>query len=157
VSAERVTAAAYGTVLVLAALPLVHPEDVVDGAGWELVAGVGGATWLAHLFAEVVGDHLRHRAAAHERTEIARAMVDGLPILAAAVLPALALLLGRLDLLGSRGALWTAVTIAIVQLVGLGAFVGTVASDGRSTRWVYAGVTAVFGVVVVAIKLVVQH
>ena len=157
VSAERVSAAAYGTVLILAALPLIHPDDVVDGVGWELVVSVGGATWLAHLFAEVVGDHLRHNAAAHELAEIARAMVDGLPIIAAAVLPAAALLLGRLGTLSSRGAIWTAVTLAVAQLVCLGAFVGTVASDRRSDRWVYAGATALFGLAVVVTKIVLGH
>jgi len=156
-SAERVSAAAYGTVLVLAALPLVHPDDVADGAGWELVVGVGGATWLAHLFAEVVGDHVRHSAAAHERSEIARAMVDGLPILAAALLPATALLFGRLELLSGRGALWTAVVLAVVQLVGLGAHVGSVSGGGRAARLTYAGATAAFGLAVVTIKVILGH
>ena len=143
--------------LVLAALPLIHPEDVIDGVGWELAVGVGGATWLAHLFAEVVGDHVRHSAVAHERTEIARAMVDGLPILVAAVLPAAALLLGRLEVLSGRGALWSAVIVAVVQLVGLGAYVGALATERRSERWLYAGATALFGLVVVAIKVVLGH
>jgi hypothetical protein len=156
-SAERISAAAYGTVLILAALPLVHPDDVAEGVGWELVVAVGGATWLAHLFAEVVGDHVRHSAAAHERSEIEHAMVDGLPILAASILPAVALLLGRLEVLSSRGALWVAVVVAVVQLVGLGAFVGAVVDEGRSARWVYAGATAAFGLAVVAIKLVLGH
>jgi len=156
-SAERVSAAAYGTVLVLAALPLVQPDEVLEGAGWELVVGVGGATWLAHLFAEVVGDHVHHSAAAHERAEIARAMVDGLPILAAAVLPAVALLLGRLEVLSGRGALWTAVVLAVVQLVGLGAYVGGLSGGGRAARLTYAGVTALFGLAVVTIKVVLGH
>jgi hypothetical protein len=156
-SAERVTAASYGTVLVLAALPLIHPEDVANGVGWELVVGVGGATWLAHLFAEVVGDHVRHTAAAHERSEIARAMTDGLPILVAAVPPALALILGRVGLLSTRAALWAAVAVAVGQLIGLGAYVGAVSSPRRSQRWAYAGCTALFGLAVVALKLVLGH
>ena len=156
-SAERVSAAAYGTVLILAALPLVHPEDVLDGVGWELLVGIGGATWLAHLFAEVVGDHVRHSAVAHERSEIARAMIDGLPILAAVVLPAFALLFGRLEVLSPRGALWAAVAVAVVQLVGLGAYVGAVSDERSSARWTYAGATALFGLAVVVIKVVLGH
>jgi hypothetical protein len=156
-SAERISAAAYGTVLILAALPLIHPDDIADGVGWELVVGVGVATWMAHLFAEVVGDHVRHRAAAHERAEIARAMVDGLPILAAVVLPTAALLLGRLEVVSGRSALWAAVGVAVLQLVGLGAFVGALASERRSERWLYAAATALFGVAVVAIKVALGH
>jgi hypothetical protein len=157
ISAERVSAAAYGTVLTLATLPFIRPQDVADGAGWELVVGIGGATWLAHLFAEVVGDHVRHTAAAHERAEITRAMVDGLPILLAVVPPAAALLLGRLQVLSSRTALWAAVTVGLAQLVGLGAFVGTIATERRSQQWLYAGVTALFGLVVVLIKVILGH
>ena len=51
-------------------------------------------------------------------------MVDGLPIPLAALLPAVMLLLGRLDVLDHRDALWASVAVAIGQLVGVGAFAG---------------------------------
>jgi hypothetical protein len=57
--AELVSAGCYGTVLVLAALGVVGVSDVALGHGSELVAGVGLATWLAHIFAELVGGHAR--------------------------------------------------------------------------------------------------
>jgi hypothetical protein len=154
--AERVSAASYGSVLVLAALAVVDADSVNDGWGWELVTGVGVATWIAHLYAEVVGEHLRHTAA-HTRAEIARAMADGSPILLATVLPAIVLLLGRLDVLDSRASLWAAVVVAFLQLVGLGALVGQVVSARRSRAWVYAGVTAAFGLLVVSLKVVLGH
>jgi hypothetical protein len=154
--AERLSAACYGTVLVLVALPLVDAEEVSAGWGWELVTGVGVATWLAHLYAEVVGDNVRHESGVDRRV-IATAMVDGLPIPLAAVLPAVMLLLGRLDVLDPRVALWSAVAVAIGQLVGLGAFVGrTVSPRGMSVRR-YACATAAIGVVVVGLKLVLGH
>ena len=154
--AARVSAASYGSVLVLAALAVIDGEDVASGWGWELATGVGVATWIAHLYAEVVGDHLRH-VAAHEREEILRAMFDGLPILLATVPPAIALVLGRLDVVEPRVALWVAVTIAFVQLVGLGAFVGSVMSGRHSKTWLYAAVTAAFGLAVVSLKVVLGH
>ena len=156
--AERLSAACYGTVLVLAALPLIHPDDVASGWGWELVTGVGVATWLAHLFAEVVGDHVR-RGAPVDRVEVVRAMVDGLPILLAAVLPAAVLLLGRVDVLTARTALWLSVAVAVGQLVGVGALVGAhLSTRGASTRvWGYALGTAVIGLAVVTIKLLLDH
>jgi hypothetical protein len=155
--AERVSAASYGSVLVLSALALIDAEAVGDGWGWELVTGVGVATWVAHLYAEVVGEHLRHAAAAHTRAELARAMADGFPILLATVLPAITLLLGRLDVLDPGVALWAAVAVAFAQLVGLGAFVGEVMSGRHSQAWVYAAVTAAFGLVVVTLKVVLGH
>jgi hypothetical protein len=154
--AERLSAACYGTVLVLTALPVIDADEVASGLGWELVTGVGVATWLAHFYAEVVGDHLRHGSAL-DRTEIRRAMVDGLPILLAAVLPALVLMLGRVDVLDPRVALWTSVGVAIGQLVAVGAFVGLSVSPRDKSVWSYAGVTAAIGIAVVILKLVLGH
>ena len=154
--AERLSAACYGTVLVLAALPLIDADEVASGLGWELVTGVGVATWIAHLYAEVIGDHVR-RGAAVDRTEITRAMVDGLPILLAAVLPAFMLFLGRVDVLDHRVALWAAVAVAIGQLVGVGAFVGGSVSGRGASVWSYAGVTAAIGIAVVILKLALGH
>jgi hypothetical protein len=154
--AEQLSAACYGTVLVLAALPLIDADDVASGWGWELVTGVGVATWMAHLYAEVVGDHFR-RGSALDRNEITRAMVDGLPILLAAVLPAVVLLLGRVDVLDESVALWISVGVAIAQLVGVGAFVGGSVSHRRASVWSYAGVTAAIGIAIVTIKLALGH
>jgi hypothetical protein len=154
--AERLSAASYGTVLVLASLALIDAADVSSGLGWELVTGVGVATWLAHLFAEVVGDHIRRRTAL-DRDELTRAMADGFPILLAAVPPGAILLLGRLDVLDDDVALWGSIAIALVQLAGVGAIVGsTVAGRGKGT-WSYAAATAAFGVVVVGLKLALTH
>jgi hypothetical protein len=154
--AERVSAAIYGTVLVLAALPLIDVADVESGAGWGLVSGVGAATWVAHFFAEVVGDGLRH-GAAHDRAEVGSAMADGLPILLAAIAPALMLFLGRVDVIGSRGALWAALVVGLVQLAGVSAFVRWAASPADAKPWSYAALTVVIGVVVVVLKLRLSH
>lgn len=155
-AAQLLTAAAYGTVLVLAALPLLTPAEVESGVGWELVAGVGVATWIAHLYAEAVGDHVR-RGSALDGAELRRAMSDGLPILLAAVPPGVALALGRLGVLEPNTARWTAVAVAIVQLVGVGVLVGSIVSKGRARTWSYAAATALIGVGVVAIKLMLGH
>jgi hypothetical protein len=154
--AERLSAASYGTVLVLASLALIDAEDVSSGLGWELVTGVGIATWLAHLFAQVVGDHVR-RGSPVDRDEFARAMADGIPIPLAAVAPAVMLGLGRLDVLDDAAALWAAIAIAIVQLAGVGAIVGSTVSGRGKATWSYAAATAVFGLFVVSLKLALTH
>ena len=46
------SAASYGTILVLAALALIDADDVSSGLGWELAWASGAATWIAHLYAE---------------------------------------------------------------------------------------------------------
>ena len=154
--AERVSAAAYGTVLVLASLALIDSDEVASGWGWELVTGVGLATWVAHLYAELVGDHVRHTAAPG-RHELRRAMADGFPILLAAVPPGVVLLLGRVDLLAPRAALWAAVVIAFLQLVAVGGVVGLLVSDRQSKAWRFAAVSGGFGTIVVLLKVVLGH
>jgi hypothetical protein len=154
--AERVSAAAYGTVLVLAALAVLNVSSVSSGLGWELVTGVGLATWIAHIYAEVVGDHIRHDAAL-DRGEIARSVADGLPIPLTAVAPAVTLGLGGLEVLTPSVALWGALLVALLQLVGLGAFVGWTMSDRVASVWSYAGVTAAIGLAVVTVKLLLLH
>jgi hypothetical protein len=153
---ELVSAASYGTVLTLVSLAAIDPEAVDSGLGWEIVTGVGVATWLAHLYAEVVGDHIRYDAPL-DRQEMAEAAVDGIPIVVAAVLPAVMLLLGRLDVLDDRVALWAAVAVALAQLVGLGAFVGHATSAHRTAAWSYAAATGAIGLAVVILKLLLGH
>jgi hypothetical protein len=99
--AELVSAAAYGTVLVLGALATVGIWEIEVGYGLELVGGVGLATWTAHLFAELLGGHIRDPEPLRGG-EVRRALADGSPILAATVLPASALALGKLDVLRQR-------------------------------------------------------
>ena len=142
--------------LVLVALAAIDVDRVKSGLGWGLITGVGVATWIAHLYAEVVGAHLRYGRAVH-RQEIVEAMVDGFPIPLAAVPPAAMLLLGRLDVVDPRVALWAAVTVAFVQLVGLGAYVGATVASRSAGAWLYAVATILIGVAVVGFKLVLAH
>jgi hypothetical protein len=74
------------------------------------------------------------------------------------VVPAVMLGLGRVDLLEARVALWAAVVVAILQLVGVGALVGaSVSPRRRAFVWSYAGATAAIGIAVVTIKLALGH
>ena len=153
---QQVSAGTYGTVLILAALSVIEADEVGSGAGWELVTGVGIATYIAHAYAEVMGDHVRHRSSL-DRKEIARAMTDGTPVVFAALVPALALGLGRLDAISSTAALWVAVAVAVLQLVGVGLFVGWAVTPRRPHWWAYGVAAAAMGVVVVVLKLSLSH
>jgi hypothetical protein len=154
--AELATAAVYGTVLVLAAVAVIDADNVASGLGWELVVGVGAATWIAHLYAEVVGEHLR-RGSTLKRREITRSMLDGLPIILAALAPGVVLLLGRLEILDAQVAVWVAFAVGFVQLLGLGAAIGAVLADSGATPWQFAAVNGLIGLAVVALKLLLGH
>jgi hypothetical protein len=154
--AELVSAACYGSVLVLAALSVIGVSDVALGHGAELIAGVGMATWLAHIFAELLGGHVRHPEPLR-RSEVVGAVADGSPILAASVLPAIVLGFARLDLLNDSTARIAAIVVAILQLFGIGAFVAHVAPAPPAARWTFAAATATIGVAVVALTVLLGH
>jgi hypothetical protein len=154
--ADLVSAATYGTVLVLAALSAVGVSDVALGHGSELVAGVGLATWLAHVFAVLLGDHVRHHGALRAG-EVGWAMAQGSPILASTVLPALVLMLGRLDVLADGAARIAAIVVAVVQLLAIGAFVGWVVPARPAAIWAFAGATVAAGTAVAAVTVALGH
>jgi hypothetical protein len=154
--AELVSAASYGTVLVLAALSVISVSDVALGHGSELVASVGLATFLAHLFAELLGGHVRHDEPLGAG-EVRRAMVDGSPILLASVLPAVVLTLGRLEVVSGDTARVLAMVVGVLQLVAIGAFVGRVAPGRSVARWTFTAVTALAGLLVVILSVGLGH
>ena len=154
--AERVRAASYGTVLVIAALGVTTVADVGLGYSAELVLGVGAATWVAHLYAELLGRHVVEREPLR-RAEVYEAMIDGSPILLATVLPGAVLLIGRGGLAAADTARSTAIIVAFIQLVGIGVLVARVAPGRAHTAWFFAGVTAAVGVVVGALTLLLGH
>jgi hypothetical protein len=149
-------AAAYGTILVLAGLEAVTPSDVQSGHGLELVAGIGVATWLAHTFAEVLGLQLR-RPNAFTWADLWFAAATSGPIILATVGPALLLALGRFDVLSDDVALWLAVAVGVLQLVVLGAVVGSTHRASRARRWAFVAATVAIGALVVLIKVVLSH
>jgi len=154
--AERVRTASYGSVLVLAALSVVGVSDVALGHGAELVAGVGVATWVAHLFAELLAGHVQRREPL-ERNEVIRAAVDGSPIIASTVLPATVLLFGRLDLMTDSAARIVAIVVAVLQLFSIGVFVARVAPMRAGATWMFAGIMAGIGIVVVVLTVWLGH
>ena len=153
---ERVNAAAYGTVLVLVALSAIEVADVADGHSATLIAGVGVSTWIAHLFAELLGEHVRHGAAV-SWAEVRRASIDGSPILIATVLPALVLFLGKIELLDYGFARNLAILVAVLQLSLIGGIVARSTPGSPTPAWTFAISTAVAGIVVVALKVWLGH
>lgn len=155
-AADLITAAAYGSVLILGALAFVAPEDVADGHGKELVAGVGVATWAAHVFADLVGEHVRHS----DRLtggELRWSLMSGLPILAATVLPGVAIALGQLEAISDELAIWAATIVGIVQMVAVGVTVGLLQERAHRKVWQFVLATAVFGLAVTAVKIQFAH
>ncbi len=152
---ERVRAASYGAVLVIAALVVTTVSDVGLGYAAELVFGVGAATWIAHLYAELLGRQVIAREPLW-RAGIRDVMVDGSPILLATVLPAIVLIIGRGDAVSAEVTRTCAIAVAFAQLVGICAFVARAAPQ-RHAGWIVAGVTASIGIAVGMAVVVLGH
>ena len=83
--------------------------------------------------------------------------MSGTPILVATVLPGVALGLGRLAAIGDDVAIWIATTIALCQMVGVGATVGMLREGGRRSVWWFVLATGAFGLAVTAVKVQLGH
>jgi hypothetical protein len=155
-AARFVSAATYGTVIALGAVVLATPGDVRSGFGIELVLGAGLATWVAHGFAELVGEQLRQDEQV-DRADLRRVALVGSPILGASILQALALLPGRLEWISARAALWIAFAVGIGELVAVGVVVAYARRARPAQMWRFALGIAAVGIVVVAVKLLLDR
>ncbi len=154
--ARLVSSATYGNVLVLAALSVISAIHVSVGYGAELALGVGVATWVAHVYAELLGGHVELQRPMH-RSDVTRAMADAGPILLGPILPAAALLLGKFDAVDEGAARNLAILVTIVQLLAIGVFVAKVSPARRSAVWIFAAVTVAIGIAVVGLTTWLGH
>ncbi|MEV0355507.1 hypothetical protein AB0H71_05515 [Nocardia sp. NPDC050697] len=154
-AAARVSAYVYGNVLILAAL---IPIPVSPGhVGILIVVGVALSTFVAHAFAESIGQGIRENrtlTAADRRAELR----DSLPILTAAVLPCAVLACAWLGWLEPRTAQLLAEGTVLARIGGTAFVVRRVEGrrPQRSTLIQALLVTAVATAVVV-VKVILTH
>ncbi|MCC3312562.1 hypothetical protein [Nocardia africana] len=154
-AASRISAYVYGNILILAALiPVTTTEEHV---GILVVIGTALSTFVAHAFAEGVGQAVRENRALtpRQRWEDLR---DSVPILSSAVLPSIILACAAVDWLAPRTA---QIVAEVAMLVRIGGIVFVIerlkgARPGRSTIFTALLLTAVATTVVV-VKVVLTH
>jgi uncharacterized membrane protein len=116
--------AIYGTILVLAVIAaLSHDPGLGPG---EVLAGMLGSSlvyWMAHLYADVLG---RRAAGVVEPLPamVAEAATVEWPLVEAALLPAIPLVLGMLGILDRGPAVTLAVIVALADLLVWGYVAG---------------------------------
>ncbi|MDG3008689.1 hypothetical protein G4X40_00830 [Rhodococcus sp. D2-41] len=144
-AAGRISAYVYGNILILAALvPLTLSKS--DTAGILIVVGTSFSTFLAHLFAESVGDQVRGSP-----EPLSRLLRDSLPILTSAVIPVLVLVTVWQGWLTPRLGHLLAELYLVVRLAGI----PVVITRLRGTRPTGATLFGGLGLVVVALVIVV--
>ena len=154
-AASRISAYIYGNILVLAALVPVPVADT--SLGMAVVIGTALSTFVAHSFAEAVGDSVRQGTAltaAERRTELR----NSVPILSSAVLPSVILCTGWIGWLEPRTAQVLAEIAVLVRIAGIVFVIGRLRGErpNGTTMW-GAAVLAVLAIMVVALKIALTH
>ena len=146
----------YGTVVVMATLTAAYASE---SSPWKLaiiVATTAFVLWIAHLYAHALSEsiNLDRRLTAEEVVSVAR---RELGILAAAILPCAALVLGAIDVFEERTAIWLALGIGLGTLAAEGVRYARIERLGRLGLVAAVVGNVVLGSFVVLLKVVVAH
>jgi hypothetical protein len=114
------------------------------------ILGTAFIYWLAHLHARTLGDSVKHRT--HPVDAFKEALAETWPILAAASVPALILLVIQLIGIPLRTGAWIAVIASTVLLTIYSFFAGRRGGLGLRGSLVSAAVGAGLGILVIALK-----
>jgi hypothetical protein len=155
VGAERdYTPAVYGALLVTTLVAVQWRADAIpELIALTLVTGVG-VFWLAHVWAGVVNHRIHGTLVRGDLVAIAR---DESPMLAAVLLPALALAFGPLLGLPVDVAIGLALFVSLAQLFVWGLAVGRAAHSSWHLALGVAVVDCALGILIVALKVVILH
>jgi hypothetical protein len=153
---SRQAGAVYGTILVLSVIAGVS-EDADAGAasvlGAVLLTSV--AFWIAHVYAESLTARI-DRPDARWRELVRRAVTREWPLLQAAFVPSIPLLLGVVGALSRATAIDVAIALALADLFAWGVAVGRATHQAGLRAALSGFVNVALGGVVVALKVVVH-
>ncbi|MEE2032223.1 hypothetical protein [Rhodococcus chondri] len=154
-AASRISAYIYGNILVLAALVPVTTSD--EHVGILVVLGTALSTFVAHVFAEAVGQSVRERSAL-TRAEKLRELRNSVPILSSAVLPCTILAIGLLGWIEPRTAQIVAEVAVLVRIGGIVWVIGRLKGESPTRASVVAAVLlTVVATAVVIVKILFTH
>lgn len=149
-----VASAIYGSMLVTVLLAAQNrSESSVARIGLYVSVGII-AFWLTHIWATIVGLRLEGRVTLPVAAEAAR---EESPMLAAAILPLLALGLGVIGILGHDQALDVALAVAVAQLFVWGVAVGRAVGRSWTAALGIGLVDLLLGLAIVSLKVFVLH
>jgi ABC-type dipeptide/oligopeptide/nickel transport system permease component len=114
------------------------------------ILGTAFIYWLAHLHARTLGDAVKHRT--HPIDALREALAETWPILAAAVLPAVILLMAKVVGAEIRRAAWIAVIASTVLLALYSFFAGRRGGLGLGGSLLSGAIGAALGILIVVLK-----
>ncbi|MFD4366262.1 hypothetical protein [Rhodococcus sp. NPDC058521] len=154
-AAGRVSAYVYGNILVLAALvPVTRSQETL---GVAVVLGAALSTFVAHAFAEVVGQNIRTGEKLDRAQRLAE-LRDGVPILSSAFMPIAILSTAWLGWLEPRTAQLVAEAVMVCRIASISYVISRLRGD--PVRWhthLAAFVLAFVAALVVLLKILLTH
>jgi hypothetical protein len=114
------------------------------------ILGTAFIYWLAHLHARTLGDAVKHRT--HPIDALREALAETWPILAAAVLPAVIMLMAKVVGAEIRRAAWIAVIASTVLLALYSFFAGRRGGLGLGGSLLSGAIGAALGILIVVLK-----
>ena len=153
---SRVSAYVYGNILVLAAVTEADSATILSWTALIVVAGTTITTFLAHIFAHMIGQQLGRTdddSRAHVRDEVR----DSVPIVSAGSVPALMMLLSAAHVLPPLWAQLIASAIVVGRLALMGFMIGRLTSRKSTLGMLWSGVVvAGLSAVIVGAKILVN-
>jgi hypothetical protein len=154
-------AAIYGTIVYASVVAASSVDNQDQGSAVQiLVFSVVSIVvfWLAHVYSTALGFHGdADRIGDRMRDSLRHAMAESAGMLEAAVVPSIPLLLAVFGLLPTEAATVLALWLAVLMLALLGYLVFMVRRRPFWACLTGAVVTGLFGVVVIVLKIALQH
>ena len=151
-------AAIYGLILVDSVLAVYREEATTIGAGTvaATVLVTSLVFWLAHVYAELLAFRIDNRRAPAWSDWVA-AMRYEWPIVSASFAPIAALMLGVFEVISDKKSVTLALLICFGELGAFGLQSARRGGASGAVAWGSCAVALLLGVIIVGLKVLVQH
>jgi hypothetical protein len=152
--------AIYGTILVMAVITALSHDGSVTSA--QLIAGVLATTlvfWIAHVYAEVLGSRVAGEGEREDRPRWAHVVAAARgewPLVEAALLPVLCLMVGVVGLVETSTAVAIAIGAGVVELFAYGIAAGRRLKLSLRGTVTVGVINGALGLVIVLLKVLVH-
>ena len=154
---ETIAGTVYGTIIVMSVI--AAGAHAYEHHLWRLIALAGGSAvvlWLAHVYSHALGESLTlsRRITVEETASIAR---REFAVIAAAIIPLIAVALGATGLLAERTAVQLALWLGVVTLAAQGIRYARLENLRPVATFVTVSLNLVIGLALVALEVLVAH
>jgi hypothetical protein len=154
---ETIAGTVYGTIIVMSVI--AAGAHAYQHHLWRLIVLAGGSAtvlWLAHVYSHALGESLSlgRRITVEEVTSIAR---REFAVIAAAIIPLVAVGLGAAGVLGERTSVQLALWLGVAVLAAQGVRYARLEHLGPGATVVTIGLNLGIGLALVALEVVIAH